>query len=83
MSSRAGKPSIFRFSYAIVHGYLVIHIESVGSHGQIDPFSKSNNPHSKKIAHFVDVRVLVHGFLVIQNFDVIFANSFHRRPLRP
>ncbi|KAG5568909.1 hypothetical protein H5410_064072 [Solanum commersonii] len=46
-------------------------MKPVGPNIQNGPFSKSNDPRA------------IHGFLVIQNFDLIFAKILPGHPLRP
>ncbi|KAG5612762.1 hypothetical protein H5410_024043 [Solanum commersonii] len=53
-------------------------MESVGPHGQNDPFSRSNNPEAGKPPILsIFVCYSSPSFLVIQNFDIIFAEIFH------
>ncbi|KAG5600592.1 hypothetical protein H5410_031962 [Solanum commersonii] len=58
-------------------------MEPVGHHGQNDPFSRLNEPHSKQIRHFVDFSyAIVHGILLIQNFVTSF-NTLAMEPIGP
>ncbi|KAG5598142.1 hypothetical protein H5410_039374 [Solanum commersonii] len=53
-------------------------MDPVSPDSQNGLFSRSNDPRSKNIPHFADFCVLiVHGFLVIRNSNVIFSEIFH------
>ncbi|KAG5582358.1 hypothetical protein H5410_052985 [Solanum commersonii] len=63
------KQTIFKVKRSLEQ---ILAIDPVGTNGQNGLFSRSNEPRSSSPS-----------FLVIQNSEVIFAEIFHRRSLRP
>ncbi|KAG5613954.1 hypothetical protein H5410_013778 [Solanum commersonii] len=57
-------------------------MEPVGPYGQINHFQGQTSLEQLN-PYFAYFCVIVHGFLVIQNYNVIFDKKFHGRPLKP